>query len=132
MLKIEQKISKDQESNLERIVSWDSNFENLKQSYYEISFGVSIQNISGKEIAKKQFVYRTDDINNPQGKRCVFNQDGSWHVCQNDTDTRWNDAIPEFEFWFNLVNKIDKNVTDEVFKKTIISNLDESGYFNQY
>lgn len=132
MLKIEQKISKDQESNLERIVSWDSNFENLKQSYYEISFGVSIQNISGKEIAKKQFIYQTDDITNTQGKRCVFNQDGSWHVCQNDNDPRWNDAIPEFEFWFNLVNKIDKNITDEVFKKTIISNLDESGYFNQY
>jgi len=132
MLKIEQKISKDQESNLERIVSWDSNFENLKQSYYEISFGVSIHTILGTEITNVHCAHRTDDITNPQGKRCVFNQDGSWHVCQNDTDTRWNDAIQEFEFWFNLVNKIDKNVTDEVFKKTIISNLDESGYFNQY
>jgi len=124
-------ISNDPDTNLPRVVSWDSNFENLKQSYYEITFSRSLRSVSGKEKAKDQFVYTTTNANNTPCRRCAFNPDGSWHVSQNESDPRWEESIPEFEFWFNLVNKIDKNVTDETFKKTIIANLDESGYFNQ-
>lgn len=122
-------ISNDPDTGLVRLVSWDSNHENLKQKYYEITFGRTLQTISGKEKAKDQFVYRTSDINDPMGRRCAFNQDGSWHVSYTPDDVRWDESIPEFAFWFNLVNKIHKNVTDEVFKKTIITNLDESFIF---
>lgn len=129
-LTISTAISNDPDTNLPRIVSWDSNLENLSLSYYEITFTLKLNSLNGKEKGTRQFIYKTDDIKNPTGRRCAFNQDGSWHVAHNEDDPRWNDSIPEFEFWFNLVNKINKAVPDEVFKKTIITNLDESGYFN--
>ena len=124
------KISDDTLSGLERYASWDSNCENLKASYYEIQFGVSYQK-NGNEILTKTFVYRTDPKENTNSKRNVMNFDGSWHTCLDESDPRWDDGVPEFIFWFNLVNKTNKAVSDEDFKKTIISNLDEQGYFNK-
>lgn len=123
-------ISNDPDTSLPRSVSWETNFENLKQSYYEITFSRTLKSVSGKEKVKDQFIYKTSDVNDAKGRRCAFNQDGSWHVSHDESDPRWEDSIPEFEFWFNLVNKIQKGVSDETFKKTIITNLDESGYFN--
>lgn len=129
-LEISNQISNDPDTDLPRVVFWETNFENLKQGYYEVTFTRSLRTVLGKEKARDQFIYKTSDITDPKGRRCAFNPDGSWHVSHDENDPRWSESIPEFEFWFNLVNKIDKNLTDEAFKKTIITNLDESGYFN--
>jgi len=123
-------ISDDPVSGLDRVVYWDSNCENLKAGYYEIQFGVSYQK-NNVEVFSKGFVYKTDDANNETSRRNIMNNDGTWHTCLNSTDARWNAATPEYLFWFNLVNKTQKPYIDETFKTSIISNLDEAGFFNQ-
>lgn len=129
-LKVKLCISDDPISQLDRVAYWSSNFENLEVGYYEIQFKISYQK-NDVEIFTKSFLYRTDAIDNPNSRRNVMNQDGSWHTCLDSSDPRWNGAIPEYLFWFNMSNRTIKGITDEAFKTAIMHNLDESEFFNQ-
>lgn len=58
-------------------------------------------------------------------KKYKFTSTTTW-VKINSEHPSWNDStyVPEFKFFYNLMNKTIKPMTDEQLKKAIISNLD--------
>ena len=121
--KIKQPISNEPETDLQRVVLWGVMTENLLGAtpVYDLQFQCRILKPNGKVLYERIVPYSTSDA-----KRYKLTSATTWTKIDN-TSPNWNDTsyVPEFRFFYRLMNKTIKPMTDEQLKKAIISNLDK-------
>ena len=117
---IKQEISKEPDTDLCRTVEWSVMVENLRNKVYELQLECAILKTNGSILTTRTVHYQTTD-----NTKYKFTSPTTW-VKIRDGDPKWNDSnyVPEFDFFFNLMNKTIKPMTDEQLKKAIILNLD--------
>jgi hypothetical protein len=117
---IKQSISKEPETDLNREVVWSLMIENLRNDVYELQLLCKTLKPNGKVLYEKMVTYSTSSA-----KKYKMTSATTWNKID-DTSPNWNDTtyIPEYKFFFRLMNKTVKSGKDEDLKKAIISNLD--------
>ena len=118
---IKQSISKEPETDLNREVVWSLMIENLRNEVYELQLMCRILKPNGHVLVEKMVYYSTSSA-----KKYKFTSATTWKkICEEDAE--WSDTtyIPEYKFFFNLMNNTVKPMTDSQLKKAIITNLDE-------
>ena len=120
--KIKQPISNEPETDLQREVLWGVMTENLLGAtpVYDLQIQCRVFKPNGKVLYERIVPYSTSDA-----KRYKATSATTWVKIDN-TSELWNDTtyIPEFRFFYRLMNKTKKTVTDEDLKKAIMKNLD--------
>lgn len=118
--KIKQPISNEPETDLQREVLWGVMTENLRNEVYELQLLCRILKPNGHVLVEKMVYYSTSSA-----KKYKFTSATTWKkICEEDAE--WSDTtyIPEYKFFFNLMNNTVKPMTDTQLKKAIITNLD--------
>lgn len=120
--KIKQPISNEPETDLQREVLWGVMTENLLGAtpVYDLQIKCRVFKPNGKVLYERIVPYSTSDA-----KRYKLTSPTTWVKIDN-TSENWNDTtyVPEFRFFYRLMNKTKKTVTDEDLKKAIMNNLD--------
>lgn len=117
---IKQAISKEPDTDLNREVVWSLMIENLRNEVYELQLMYRILKPNGHVLVEKMVYYSTSSA-----KKYKFTSATTWKkICEEDAE--WSDTtyIPEYKFFFNLMNNTVKPMTDTQLKKAIITNLD--------
>jgi len=119
---IKQSISNEPDTELKREVLWGTMTENLLNGtcVYDLQLLKRILKPNGKVLSEEIVHYSTSGV-----KKYKFTSSTTW-VKINSGHSSWNDStyVPEYKFFFNLMNKTIKPMTDEQLKKAIILNLD--------
>lgn len=119
---IKQAISNEPETELKREVCWVTMVENILNGMcqYDLQLQKRILKPNGKVLSEEIVHYSTSGA-----KKYKFTSATTW-VKINSEHPLWDDStyVPEFKFFFNVMNKTIKTMTDEQLKKAIISNLD--------
>ena len=120
---IKQAISNEPDTELKREACWGTMVENILNGMcqYDLQLVKRILKPNGKILSEEIVHYSTSSA-----KKYKFTSATTW-VKINSENPNWNDStyVPEYKFFFNLMNKTIKPMTDEQLKKAIISNLDK-------
>lgn len=123
---IKQIISQEPDTDLAREVTWLVMIEDLRSGHYELQFNCKILKPNGNVLSEKIVPYKTGtNVKYKMGANFTWTK----IRCEDleNPPIGWDDPlyVEESTFFFNIMNKTVKPVSDEVLKKKIILNLDQ-------
>ena len=119
---IKQSISNEPDTELKREVLWGTMTENLLNGtcVYDLQLLKRVLKPNGDVLFQSIVYYSTSG-----SKKYKFTSATTWTKITEE-HPNWGDStyVPEFKFFYSIMNKTIKPMTDEQLKKAIISNLD--------